>query len=89
MTVPRENFELREFTEAVYAAREETMHGLGAQALKLNASGIVGVRIDHQMQRLSGDRPGLVVTFHAIGTAIDARSSGHPAAPEPIVDLTG
>jgi uncharacterized protein YbjQ (UPF0145 family) len=88
MSAPRENFELREFTEALYAAREDTMHGLGSQALALNASGIVGVRIDHQIRRLGGDRPGLMITFHAIGTAIDASGSVQPAAPEPVVDLT-
>ena len=87
----RENFELREFTQGFYAAREVVMGRLGGQAQMLGASGIVGVRLSHGMQPMSAggvSRPGLMVTFHAIGTAIHDSGEIQPAAPEPIIDLT-
>jgi uncharacterized protein YbjQ (UPF0145 family) len=81
----QESFELREFTQAVYAAREQVMRQLGLQAQALGASGIVGVRIDHEISRQGTG--GLMVTFHAIGTAIQEATDTTPAAPKPIIDL--
>ena len=86
-----ESFELREFTEAIYAAREQVMERLGGQARALEASGIVGVRIGHQMRRQSigaASQEGLLVTFHAIGTAINETAGARVEAPKPILDLT-
>ena len=63
-----------------------------AQAAQLGATGVVGVRINHGVQRFdtgSGRyaQGGLMVTFHAIGTAIRERER-RPARPETILDLT-
>jgi uncharacterized protein YbjQ (UPF0145 family) len=84
-----ESFELREFTQAIYAARERVMERVGGQAQALEASGIVGVRINHSISRLgqSGGN-GLVVTFHAIGTAVHDTAGTTPSAPKPTIDLT-
>ena len=87
-----ESFELREFTQAIYAARERVMERLGRQAQALGASGIVGVRINHSISRQALGQSagsGLVVTFHAIGTAIHDTAGTKPAAPKPTIDLTG
>jgi uncharacterized protein YbjQ (UPF0145 family) len=91
LTTGQESFELREFTQAIYAAREQVMERMGAQAQSLGASGIVGVRISHNMNRQALGQSvgsGLMVTFHAIGTAVHDATATRPAAPKPIVDLT-
>jgi uncharacterized protein YbjQ (UPF0145 family) len=89
-----QNFELSEFTQAFYNARETVMTQMSAQARELGAGGIVGVRIDHTARRQelsagygSGGRSGLMVTFNAIGTAIRQRSDAAVQAPEPVLDL--
>lgn len=93
------NFELREFTEAFYSARETVMERIGLQAQQLGATGVVGVRISHsaQMQDVSGGpgfagggaaRKGLVATFDAIGTAIRETAPRRPQPPKPSIDLS-
>jgi uncharacterized protein YbjQ (UPF0145 family) len=87
------NQELPEFTQGLYSARETVVERLTEQAAKLDASGVIGVRIAHGMQRMSVgagtySRGGLLVTFHAIGTAIREDRATVPQAPQPIVDLT-
>jgi len=87
-----ESFELPEFSQAIYAAREQVMSRLGGQAQALAADGIVGVRISHQMhpQKIgSSSQEGLLVTFHAIGTAVAESAGAQVRAPQPIIDLTG
>jgi uncharacterized protein YbjQ (UPF0145 family) len=95
MLGPIQTFELREFTQAFYEAREAVMERLGHQADGLRASGIVGVRISHRATRQTiparqgnRERNGLMVTFHAIGTAIREREAASLYAPETTVDLT-
>jgi uncharacterized protein YbjQ (UPF0145 family) len=91
LTTGQESFELREFTQAIYAAREQVMERMGAQAQSLGASGIVGVRISHSMNRQAGGQAGgagLMVTFHAIGTAVQDATATTPRAPKPTIDLT-
>ncbi len=88
-----QNQELPEFTQGVYSARESVVSRLTHQAAKLNASGVIGVRIAHGIQRTTVgagtySRGGLMVTFHAIGTAIREDRATIPYAPETIVDLT-
>jgi uncharacterized protein YbjQ (UPF0145 family) len=90
-----QNFELQEFTQAFYNARETVMAQLGAQASALGASGIVGVRIGHRAVRHtmqggmnSRQRDGLMVTFNAIGTAIHQRENAPLYPPETTIDLT-
>jgi uncharacterized protein YbjQ (UPF0145 family) len=88
-----QNQELPEFTQGVYSARESVVERLTHQAAKLDASGVIGVRIAHGIQRTTVgagtySRGGLMVTFHAIGTAIREDHATIPYAPETIVDLT-
>lgn len=88
-----QNQELPEFTQGVYSARESVVARLTQQAAKLDASGVIGVRIAHGIQRTTVgggtySRGGLMVTFHAIGTAIREDRATIPYAPETIVDLT-
>ncbi len=90
-----ENFELREFTQAFYNARETVMAELNAQATALGASGVVGVRIGHRAvpHTLQGGmnsrtRNGLMVTFNAIGTAIRQSEEAPIYPPETTIDLT-
>ncbi len=88
-----ENQELREFTQGVYSAREIVMGRMTAQAAELGASGVIGTRIEHRIGRVSlgggrYERGGLMVTFHAIGTAIREAAKTAPYAPETILDLT-
>ncbi len=88
-----QNQELPEFTQGLYSARETVVERLTEQAARLDASGVIGVRITHGMQRMSVGagtyaRGGLLVTFHAIGTAVREDRATVPQAPQPIVDLT-
>ncbi|HTR73542.1 MAG TPA: heavy metal-binding domain-containing protein [Solirubrobacteraceae bacterium] len=90
-----QNFELREFTQAFYNARETVMAQLSAQAAALGAAGIVGMRIGHTARRQDlagsfgvGSRDGLMITFNAIGTAIAERTGVPAGSPKPILDLS-
>ncbi len=92
-----QNFELSEFTRAFYNARETVMAELNAQASAIGASGIVGVRIGHRAVRHelqggmgSSSRSGLMVTFNAIGTAIQQQTGEAVTLypPEMTIDLT-
>ncbi len=94
-------YELREFTQALYSARERAMGKITGQAAALGASGVVGVRIGHTLQphTLSGgmggavggfgggELRGMMVTFNAIGTAIHQHTHASVQAPELAVDL--
>jgi uncharacterized protein YbjQ (UPF0145 family) len=94
-------YELREFTQALYSARERVMDQIGGQATALGASGVVGVRIGHTLQphTLSAgmggavggfgarELRGMMVTFHAVGTAIQQHGNASVQAPKPVVDL--
>ena len=87
------NQELPEFTQGIYGAREAVVSRMTAQAASLDASGVIGVRIDHTIQPISlgggrYERGGLMVAFHAIGTAIREPAGVAVAAPKTIVDLT-
>jgi uncharacterized protein YbjQ (UPF0145 family) len=89
------NYELPEFTAAVYGAREQTMQRLGLQAQQLGASGIVGVRIGHTVRRQEvggggpgAQRGGVVVTFDAIGTAVAETDQARPRPPQTTIDLS-
>jgi uncharacterized protein YbjQ (UPF0145 family) len=94
LTMGTQNFELREFTQAVYAAREAVMQRIDGQASALGASGVIGVRIGHSVQprTLGGgvgmrEMRGLMVTFNVIGTAIHQREDATVQPPKPVVDL--
>jgi uncharacterized protein YbjQ (UPF0145 family) len=88
-----QNQELREFTQGVYSAREIVVGRLTEQAARLDASGVIGVRIAHGIQRTTVgagtySRGGLMVTLHAIGTAIQEDRATIPYTPETTLDLT-
>jgi uncharacterized protein YbjQ (UPF0145 family) len=90
-----QNFELTAFTQALYTAREQVMGNMDRQAAALGADGVVGVRIVHTMHQQTigggvgmGQRTGLSVTFHAIGTAIRQTEEATIWPPEPAVDMT-
>ncbi len=90
---PVQNYELPEFTQGVYSAREQVMQRLGLQAEALGAAGIVGVRIGHTVRRqeVGGgtvQRGGVVITFDAIGTAVRETPVVRFDAPKTTVDLS-
>jgi uncharacterized protein YbjQ (UPF0145 family) len=91
-------YELSEFTQALYNARERTMGQINRQAAALGASGVVGVRIGHTIRphTLSSgmgggfgasELRGMMVTFNAVGTAIRQHADAEIQAPEPVIDL--
>jgi uncharacterized protein YbjQ (UPF0145 family) len=88
-----QNYELREFTQAVYGARETVMARITDQAASLGAAGVVGVRIAHTVQgrSLGGmagrQAGGVMVTFDAIGTAIREHGRATALVAEPVIDL--
>lgn len=93
-----QNFELSDFTQAFYSARESVMTQITRQADSLGAAGVVGVRIGHTARQhtLRGgigggygarEIQGLMVTFNAIGTAIHQHDHAAVQAPEPVLDL--
>jgi uncharacterized protein YbjQ (UPF0145 family) len=88
-----QNQEYTEFTEGVYGARETVIARMTAQSQQLGASGVIGVRINHSVGPLqTGSGPsvqnGLMVTFHAIGTAIREREDAALPAPETTLELS-
>ncbi len=94
MTMGVQSFELREFTQAIYSAREAVMQRISGQAAALGASGVVGMNIGHTVrpQTLGGgvgmrEIRGLMVTFTAVGTAIREDADTTVDAPKPVVDL--
>jgi uncharacterized protein YbjQ (UPF0145 family) len=93
-TMGVQSFELREFTQAIYSAREAVMQRIAGQASALGASGVVGMQIGHTVrpQSLGGgvgmrELRGLMVTFTAVGTAIREDADTTVAPPKPVVDL--
>lgn len=94
-------YELSEFTQALYGARERAMGQITRQATALGASGVVGVKIGHTIRphTLSGgmggaiggfgagELRGMMVTFQAVGTAIHQHAHADIQPPEPVVDL--
>jgi uncharacterized protein YbjQ (UPF0145 family) len=88
-----ENQEIPSYTQGIYAAREQTMQRLSWQAQQLGASGIVGVRIGHTVQRqevgnANRSRGGAVITFDAIGTAVRDANAVAQDPPKTTVDLS-
>lgn len=92
--VAYQNFEYREVTECFYNARERVTAELGRQARELGASGIVGVRIRHTTAPQSlnmgpgAERPGVIASFSAIGTAVRERSDTQVQAPRLALEMT-
>lgn len=96
MGVSFQNFELGALTQAFYEARERVTGEIGRQATALGASGIVGVRIRHTASPGSlyvgpgtGQYPGVIASFSAIGTAVHEGQAIPPQAPMAAIELSG
>jgi uncharacterized protein YbjQ (UPF0145 family) len=95
-TMGVQSFELREFSQAIYSAREAVMQRITGQASALGASGVVGMNIGHTVrpQTLGGgvgmrEIRGLMVTFTAVGTAIRQGDDHTIPPPKTTIDLFG
>jgi uncharacterized protein YbjQ (UPF0145 family) len=69
-----QNQELTDFTQGLYEARQHALLRLTRQAHEAGGQGIVGVQIEqhqaeHEVEQ-NGKRTDLIVTLHAVGTAI-------------------
>jgi len=70
----RPNQELTDYTQGFYEARQRALLRLTRQAHETGAHGVVGVQVEqhteeHEVDQ-NGTRTDLVVTLHAVGTAI-------------------
>jgi uncharacterized protein YbjQ (UPF0145 family) len=80
------NQELGDFTHGINYARKMVRTKMQTEAKALEAGGIVGVRIEvgrreeEHEGRKSGRQKDMIVTVHALGTAV-AELAEHPAAP--------
>lgn len=96
-----QSFEYEEVTQCFYGARERVTGEIGRQAQELGASGIVGVRIGHTIHsgslRMGGpgfvtqggnERPGLIASFSAIGTAVKVKAERSVQAPMTAIEMT-
>jgi uncharacterized protein YbjQ (UPF0145 family) len=86
------NQELADFTQGVYAARENALARASAQATALGAGGLVGMSIGHdvavrEVEQNNVSREDLIVTFHVLGTAIAPHGQHRPLQPQTIVRL--
>jgi uncharacterized protein YbjQ (UPF0145 family) len=80
------NMEMTDYTQGIYEAREAVMSRVSAQAARVGASGVVGMRIAHNIH--GSAQNGLIMSFSAIGTAIRESSANHFEAPKLTIDLT-
>jgi uncharacterized protein YbjQ (UPF0145 family) len=83
------NQELVDFTQGVYAARENALARAQAQAAALGAGGLIGVDLDHHIAireiENGGKREDLIVTFHILGTAIAPAAEHRSLDPQVIL----
>jgi uncharacterized protein YbjQ (UPF0145 family) len=82
LTGQGQNYELDNFTESFYRARELAMARMQHEAERLGAEGIVGVRI----QEASHSWGSHTIEFLALGTAIGS-VGGSPPAPDLVLPL--
>ncbi len=80
------NQEMTGYTQGIYEAREAVMSRVSAQAAAVGASGVVGMRVSHNIQ--GSAQNGLIMSFSAIGTAIRESAANHFTAPKMTIDLT-
>ena len=86
----RNNQELTDFTQGVYAARETVLSAMQQQAAYYRAEGVVGVQIAEEAVPVevgseNNKRTDLKVTMHVIGTAIRSAPGGRPLTPRATV----
>jgi uncharacterized protein YbjQ (UPF0145 family) len=90
----RQNQELPDYTEGLYAARERAMHHVTSQARALQAGGVVGVTLARSQSRRDRDvnnttYTDLIIELHVIGTAIvEVAHDAPPARPALVLPLT-
>lgn len=88
------NQELRDFTQGVYDARETAVGRLTAEARALNATGVVGISIVHnveerEIESVGRKRTDLIVTMHVLGTAIaEQTAEKHDLSLSATIDLS-
>ena len=85
----RQNVELSNYTEALYAAREAAMERMQASAERLGGTGVVGVRVSEGPMPFAGH----AIRFTAWGTVVRQASSrpsalGRPRMVVPLDDLS-
>jgi uncharacterized protein YbjQ (UPF0145 family) len=81
------NTELTDFSQGVYAARENAISRAQYRAEQLGADGIVGVNLDvdvhvREYERNDVKYEDLIVTVHVIGTGITQRTEHVPMNPD-------
>jgi len=83
------NQELKDFTQGLNAARHIAMNALRHQGKRLGgADGIVGTQIEHTIETHYGEDYHMLVTVHAVGTAISGPARRAVASPvSPVVSL--
>ena len=80
----RQNVELTNYTNALYAARESAMERMQASALGLGASGVVAVRVSEGPMPFAHH----AIRFTAWGTAVRLSPGGHQyLKPQVVVPL--
>jgi uncharacterized protein YbjQ (UPF0145 family) len=80
----RQNVELTNYTNALYAARESAMERMQASALGLGASGVVAVRVSEGPMPFAHH----AIRFTAWGTAVRLTPGGHQyLAPQVVVPM--
>jgi uncharacterized protein YbjQ (UPF0145 family) len=84
------NQELVDFTQGVYAAREQALERASAQARALGAGGMIGVDVEHhvavrEVDQNNRKREDLIITFHILGTAISPAGEHRPLEPRNIL----
>jgi len=78
-----QNVEMANYTQALYDARELAMERMQAEAVSLNAEGIVGTQINERSHGWGSH----VIEFLAMGTAIAPTGGGTQAAPQMVLSL--
>ena len=72
-----QNVEMSNYTQALYDARELAMERMQAEAVSLNAQGIVGAQINERSHGWGSH----VIEFFAVGTAVIPISVDHQVPP--------
>jgi hypothetical protein len=86
------NVELVDLTYAVYEVRRAALKGVYAEAGKLGATGVVDLKLDLEREGAANQRfASVVVTAHALGSAVRRTGKGIGAAPSAraVVGLAG
>ena len=84
------NQELADFTQGLYDAREVTIGRITRQAQAGSAVGVVGVSLSYEVKEIEGGgrRTDLLVTMHALGTAVAEDKPVREPPPRLAVDLS-